>query len=53
MVHKNKRIGRNLKTKFRRCVILPIDNNIKLHTLTDNKIQTNRYPRRAVISLLC
>ena len=41
MVHKNKRIGRKFKTKFTRCAILQIDNTIKLHTLTDSKIQIN------------
>jgi len=36
-----KTMGRKLKTKFQRCVILPIDSAINLKTLTDSKIQKN------------
>jgi hypothetical protein len=43
MVH-TKTMGRKLKTKSRRCVILPIDSDIKLNILTGEKIQNKRIP---------
>ena len=43
MVH-TKTMGRKLKTKFRRFVILPIHSAIKLNTLTDSKIWKKELP---------
>jgi len=44
MVHTKNGIGRKLKTKCLRLVMLQVDKAIKLHILTDSKIQNKQIP---------